>query len=187
MAHALYELAQNHEIQDKVEEEIRESFEKHGKTITYEQVKEMKYLDKVVKETLRKYPILPMLTRKATEDYTFKNSKITIKKGTVVWLPTLPIQRDPDIFPNPDVFDPERFNDDAVAARHPMSYLPFGDGPRNCIGSRFANYQTRVGLITILRNYKVDVCEKTVIPYKSDPLTFMMSLKGGVHLKITKA
>ncbi|KAG9429130.1 cytochrome P450 6A1 [Apis mellifera carnica] len=46
-----------------------------------------------------------------------------------------------------------------------MNYLAFSNGPRNCIGARFANYQVKIGLIMILRNYKVEVCEKTVIPY----------------------
>lgn len=72
--------------------------------------------------------------RAVTENYTFRNTKITIPKGTKVWIPIFGIQLDPRFYPNPEVFDPDRFNDDAVAARHPMTYLPFGDGPRNCIG-----------------------------------------------------
>lgn len=76
-----------------------------------------------------------MLTREAEENYTFKGTKITIEKGRKVWILPYGIQNDPDIFPNPDIFDPERFSEEAVAARHPMSYLPFGDGPRNCIGT----------------------------------------------------
>lgn len=71
------------------------------------------------------------------ENYTFKGTKITIPKGTKVWVPVYGIQHDPNIYPKPEVFDPERFEDDAFASRHPMSYLPFGDGPRNCIGTFF--------------------------------------------------
>ena len=69
------------------------------------------------------------------ENYTFKGTKITIPKGTKIWVHG--IQHDPNIYPEPEVFDPERFEDDAFASRHPMSYLPFGDGPRNCIGTFF--------------------------------------------------
>ncbi|KAK1122051.1 hypothetical protein K0M31_009896 [Melipona bicolor] len=186
MGHALYELAQHQDVQDKLRQEIRDTYKKNGGTLTYADIKEMKYMDKVFKETLRKYPILTMLNRQAMENYTFKGTKITIPKGMKIWVPVYGIQTDPDIYPEPEKFDPERFEDDAVAARHPMSFLPFGDGPRNCIGARFAHIQSKVGLATILRNHKVDVCEKTTIPYEPDKRAFLLSLKGGVNLRISK-
>uniref|UniRef100_V9IJB6 Cytochrome P450 6a14 n=1 Tax=Apis cerana TaxID=7461 RepID=V9IJB6_APICE len=185
ISHALYELAQNQEIQDKLREEIREVYEKYGE-LTYDVIKNMKYLDKILKETLRKYPIMAMLTRQAEENYTFKGTKVTIEKGIKVWILPYGIQNDPDIFPNPDIFDPERFNEEAVVARHPMTYLPFGDGPRNCIGARFAQFQSKIGIITIVRNHKIDICEQTRIPYESDPFQFLLTLKGGINLKINK-
>lgn len=101
-------------------------------------------------ETLRKYPVLTSLAREVLENYTFKGTNVTIPKGTKVWLPIFAIQRDPDIYPDPEKFDPERFSDEAVAARHPMSYLPFGDGPRNCIGK----LENNPNLLTII-NLKI--------------------------------
>lgn len=80
------------------------------------------------------YPPGAFIPRRTKSTYTFNNTKVTIPQGTLIWIPVFAIHRDPDIYPNPDLFDPERFNEDAVAARHPMHYLPFGDGPRNCIG-----------------------------------------------------
>ena len=68
------------------------------------------------------------------EDYTLKGTKLTISKGTKVYIPVYGFHYDPDVYPDPEKFDPERFNEEAVAARHPMSYQPFGSGPRNCIG-----------------------------------------------------
>ena len=85
-------------------------------------------------ETLRMYPPASILMRKATSEYTFNDTKITIPKETTIWIPAFAIHRDSAIYPNPDTFDPERFDKDAMASRHPMHYLPFGDGPRNCIG-----------------------------------------------------
>ncbi|CAK9815687.1 Cytochrome P450 6a2 [Anthophora plagiata] len=186
MSNALYELARNQEVQSKLRKEIRECCGKHNGNLKYEDIKGMEYLDKVFKETLRLYPPGAILTRRPISNYTFKGTNVTIPKDTMIWIPVFGMHRDPDIYPNPDSFDPERFTDEAVAARHPMNYLPFGDGPRNCIGARFAVYQTKIGLITILRNHKVDVCDKTTIPYEFDPRTFLVAPKGGITLRITK-
>ncbi|XP_076285655.1 putative cytochrome P450 6a14 [Lasioglossum baleicum] len=189
IGHALYELALNTDIQNKLRKEIRQTLEENageGKVLTYDQVRQMKYLDAVFRETLRKYPILPILMRQVSTDYTFKGTKITIPKDTRIWIPVYGIHHDPDIYVKPEVFDPERFIDNGISTRHPMAFLAFGDGPRNCIGARFAFYQSKVGLISILRNHKVEVCEKTTIPYKSDTRAFLLSLKGGVVLKMSK-
>ncbi|XP_076642889.1 putative cytochrome P450 6a14 [Halictus rubicundus] len=189
IGHALYELALNTDVQDKLRKEIRQTCEENareGKVLTYDQVKQMKYLDAVFRETLRKHPILPILMRKVNTNYTFKGTKITIPKDTRIWIPIYGIHRDPDIYAKPEVFDPERFTDNGISTRHPMAFLAFGDGPRNCIGARFAFYQSKVGLISILRNHKVEVCEKTTIPYKSETRAFLLTLKGGVMLKMSK-
>ncbi|EFN81691.1 Probable cytochrome P450 6a14 [Harpegnathos saltator] len=186
MSNALYELALNQEIQDKLREEIHQKYMNINGDLTYDNIKKMSYLDKVFKETLRKYPPLTFIMRKATSSYTFARSKITIPEGQRIWIPAYAIQRDPNIYPEPDVFDPERFSEEIMQTRHAMTYLPFGDGPRNCIGARFAVYQTKVGLIKILRYYKVEACEKTQIPYVIDPNTFLLAPKDGIHLKITK-
>lgn len=76
-----------------------------------------------------------MILRQSIEPYTFAGSKVTIPKDMKVWIPAYAIQRDPDIYPDPDTFDPERFDEESIKSRHPSFYLPFGDGPRNCIGN----------------------------------------------------
>lgn len=73
--------------------------------------------------------------RQSLEDYTFESINLTIPKDTRIFIPIYAIHRDPDIYPNPEVFDINRFSKEAEATRHPMHYLPFGDGPRNCIGT----------------------------------------------------
>ncbi|KAK1122047.1 hypothetical protein K0M31_009893 [Melipona bicolor] len=186
ITNVLYELALNEEVQKKLREEIKEFDQKTDGQWRYETIKEMTYLDKVFKETLRKYPPLAFLFREATDNYTFKSTKVSIPKGSRVWIPIFSIQRDPDIYPDPEKFDPERFSEDAVKARNPMHYLSFGDGPRNCIGARFAIYQTKIGLIKILRNYQVQVCENTPIPYELEPVAFILCPKGKLYLKIVK-
>lgn len=73
--------------------------------------------------------------RCSLEEYTFSGINVTIPKGQRVWVPAYAIQRDSKYYPDPEIFDPERFNEEEVKLRHPMLFLPFGDGPRNCIGN----------------------------------------------------
>lgn len=86
-------------------------------------------------ETLRMYPPVPTLTRICVQDYKMKNTDVVIEKDTSILISTLGLQRDPEYFPNPDKFDPERFSEENKKNRHPFVHLPFGDGPRNCIGN----------------------------------------------------
>jgi cytochrome P450 family 6 len=85
-------------------------------------------------ETLRKYPPVTAHFRKSMSNYTFRNTKVDIPKGQEVWIPIYAIHHDPNIYPEPDVFDPERFNEENTRTRQPAFYLPFGDGPKKCIG-----------------------------------------------------
>ncbi|OXU29726.1 hypothetical protein TSAR_016158, partial [Trichomalopsis sarcophagae] len=186
ISNALYELALNPSVQDKLREEIIEELANDNGSLKYETIKGMKYLHKVFCETLRKYPPVTVMMRKTMQPYTFSGTKVTIPKGMRVWIPAYAIQRDPAIYPDPDTFDPERFSEENIKQRHPSFYLPFGDGPRNCIGARFANYQSKIGIIQVLRNYKVEVCDKTCIPYVNDPRAFLLAPVGGIHLKFTK-
>ena len=80
------------------------------------------------------YPPLATLNRRCSKDYTLRDTNIKINKGTRVLISTLGLHMDPDFFPDPEKFDPDRFSDENRAGRHPFVHLPFGDGPRNCIG-----------------------------------------------------
>ncbi|XP_063995669.1 uncharacterized protein LOC135173024 [Diachasmimorpha longicaudata] len=180
---ALLELAHVPEIQEKLRNEILESLKECGGNITYEIVTKMKYLDMVVQETLRKNPPVPILLRRAYQSYKVPETGLTIDKGIDLLIPSYAIQHDPEYYPEPERFDPERFSEEAKSSRHPMTYLPFGDGPKNCIGERFGLYQTKIGIIKILKNYRVKPTDLTPFPivvHKSPPI---LSVKGGVHLK----
>lgn len=184
ISNILYELALNQDIQDKLREEIKNN------NLTYENINKMTYLDKIYKETLRKYPTIPEIRRKTRSDYTFnyhntEDVKVTIPKNVDIWIPVYAIHKDPDIYPNPDVFDPERFSKQAIQARHPMCYLPFADGARNCIGAEFANYQIKIGVIKILKTYKLKPCKKTPIPYMINPkIMLRLTPMNDIYLKI---
>ncbi|OAD56571.1 putative cytochrome P450 6a14 [Eufriesea mexicana] len=187
IGHLLIELAKSPSIQERVRAEVLEVLAKHNGVITYDSIKEMKYLDACFQETLRKDPLLMWLSRKALRDYTFPGTKISIEKGQQVYLPVRGIQRDPEIYPDPDKFDPERFTNEQAKTRHPMFYLPFGDGPRNCIGARFARYQSKVALITVLSKFRIEECEKTFKEYDIDKKSlFFLQPTHGLYVKMTR-
>jgi cytochrome P450 family 6 len=81
--------------------------------------------------------VLPILDRVAGTDYVIPGTNITIEKGTTVYVPLLGLHMDPDMFPDPDHFDPERFSKENRRTRHPFTYLPFGEGPKYCIGRHY--------------------------------------------------
>ena len=187
ISNILYELSLKPSIQDKVRAEIKEVLQKTNGVITYDCLSEMKYLDACLYETLRKYPVVLYLDRMALSDYTFSGTKVSIPKGTKVFLPLYGIQHDPEIYPEPEVFDPDRFTDGRATTRHSMHFLPFGDGPRNCIGARFAKIQTKMAAIKILSKFKVHVCEKTQVPYILDKKSlFLLQPTHGIYVKMTK-
>ncbi|XP_014488133.1 PREDICTED: probable cytochrome P450 6a14 [Dinoponera quadriceps] len=181
--YSLYELALNQNIQDKVRREIDETLKKHGE-LTYEAVNEMTYLHKVVQETLRKYPPVPILNRICTKEILLPTTNIQIPEGTQITIPVLGVQRDPSIYPDPEKFDPERFNVDQVATRHPYAYLPFGEGPRVCIGTRFGYVQTKVGIISLLSKFKFKLHSQTPVPLVFNESAIVLTPKSGVHLII---
>lgn len=124
----LYELAlhQNHQIQTNLRQEIDKKLNENNGQLLYETVTEMKYLDMVVNEGLRKYPPINVLTRKCTKEYNVPNTNLIIPKGTQCTIPIYSIHHDKEYYPQPEVFDPERFNNENVANRKPFTFLPFG-------------------------------------------------------------
>ncbi|XP_019875569.2 probable cytochrome P450 6a23 [Aethina tumida] len=187
MTFALYEIARDKELQNKMRQEIREVLKKNDGKLTYEAVKDMELMSRVVEETLRKYPAISMIPRECTKDYQIPGTDITIEKGTSVAISTLGIHRDPEYYPDPLKFDPDRFLEENKRNRHPFAWIPFGEGPRACIGLRFGVMQTKVGLASILENYDISLSEKTQVPLefnKSGGL--ILSAKGGVWINVTQ-
>lgn len=89
-----------------------------------------------------------------------------------------------EYYPDPEKYDPERFSSEEVKKRHPMTWLPFGEGPRNCIGLRFGMMQARIGLIYMLNNFKFVQCSKTQVPVVFGASPIVLGPKDGIYLKI---
>ncbi|KRT82623.1 cytochrome P450, partial [Oryctes borbonicus] len=182
MAFCMLELAGNESIQDKVREEIFQVFDKYNGKLLYESLTDMKYLGQVIDETLRLYPSIPFISRVCTKDYKIHNSEVVIEKGTRVFLPVYALHRDPEYYPSPDNFNPDRFNDENKSKRHPFVYLPFGEGPRVCIGQRFGLMQVKMGLAILLKNYKFTVNRRTKLPVEFECNNFLLRVKGDIWL-----
>lgn len=127
---------------------------------------------------------MPVLERKALNDYVVPDHpKLVIEKGTQILIPAAAYHRDENLYPDPERFDPERFSPEQVAARDSVEWLPFGDGPRNCIGMRFGQMQSRVGMAQLIKNFKFTVCDKTEIPLIYNPKSFVLGTIGGIFLR----
>lgn len=100
----------------------------------------LSYLDMVVAEALRMYPPLGHINRITTKTYKVPNSDVVLEKGTPIFVSMLGMHYDPKYFPNPNEFDPERFNGENKHNRPSCVYFPFGDGPHACIGERTFNF-----------------------------------------------
>lgn len=156
MTFALYELAVHQDIQDKVREEIKSVLAKHNNKISYDSLKEMKYQRQVIdgiltlpfvyfsvtillsiSETLRLYSPVPFVTRTSAEDYKLPGEDMVIEKGTKVIIPIQAIHLDEELYENPNEFEPERFTEENKKNRHQYAHIPFGEGPRICIGNIF--------------------------------------------------
>lgn len=137
-------------------------------------------------ESLRKYPPVTMLQRASVNDYQVEGTNVVIKKGQLLFIPAYAIQNDPDIFPNPKKFDPERFSPEEQAKRSPYAFLPFGQGPRNCIGLRFGIMQAKIGLALLLSNFKFEPCSKSVNPIRFAHDLPILTPKDGVYLRVTR-
>jgi cytochrome P450 family 6 len=129
---------------------------------------------------LRKYPPVTNIFRTVTNDYKVPESDVVLPKGLTVVVPVYAIHHDPELYENPEVYDPERFTPENEKKRQPCSFLPFGDGPRNCIGNRFGLMQARIGLAVILSNFKFELSQKTKIPLSFSSRAPILVPVGGI-------
>ncbi|XP_060531618.1 cytochrome P450 6k1-like [Cylas formicarius] len=181
IAFLLYELAMNKDVQDRLRREIEENIERHG-SITYEGINDIHYLDMCINETLRKYPVLPFLDRRCTNDYTIPGTTTVIEKGTPVIIPMMGIHYDENYYPEPQKYDPQRFADKSTLNNDGYNYFPFGEGPRICIGERFGLLGVKLGIINLLSSFEVQKNIDTPDPLEFDPGSVFLVSRVGVPL-----
>ncbi|KAI4882000.1 hypothetical protein NFI96_023569 [Prochilodus magdalenae] len=154
-------MATNPKAMKKLQEEIDETFPNEA-AVQYEELMGMDYLDAAQNESMRLYPVAARLERVCKK--TVEINGVTIPKGTVVMVPTFSLHRDPEYWPDPETFKPERFTKENKEGIDPYMFMPFGSGPRNCIGMRFALVSMKLAIVHILRRFDVSVCDETKVP-----------------------
>jgi cytochrome P450 family 4 len=180
---ALCMLGCHKNIQEKVMEEQRRIFGNNfNREVTFADTIEMKYLERVILETLRMYPPVPIIARKLNQDIKLASENYTVPAETTIMIGTFKLHRRPDIFPNPDRFDPDNFLPERASSRHYYSYIPFSAGPRSCVGRKYAMIKLKVLLSTILRNFEVT----STVPEKDFRLQADIILKrtDGFRIKL---
>lgn len=140
------------DIQETVYKEMERIFGDSNRPATMPDLNEMNYLDRVIKETLRLYPPVSAFGRKISED--LQVGEYELPEGCTVMINAFYLHRDERYFPDPERFDPDRFLPENSIGRHPYAYIPFSAGNRNCIGKKFAVYEQKSMLSTIIRNFK---------------------------------
>nr|CAI5850393.1 unnamed protein product [Callosobruchus analis] len=176
---ALYLLASHQDVQDQALEEQKTIFcEDIHRSVTYNDLQRMKYLECVIKETLRLYPSVPFFGRSTHQPITYKGN--VIPTDTDIGIIAYEILRDPKFFPNPEKFDPTRF--EILDGTKPYSFIPFSAGPRNCIGQKYAMLEMKSALSRILRNFRL----LPTVPEHQITLTVETVLKShsGIYIRV---
>ena len=183
LSYTTYLLALNPSIQEKLYQEVKEKFKGdwNESSPIYERIQTLKYLDQVFSEALRLYPPGYFLIRKARED--FYVNGVSVPPAVEIMVPVYAIHHNPNFWDDPEKFDPERFSLEAKSNRHSCIYLPFGNGPRNCIGMRFALLEAKIALANIIKRFEFEKCSDTRDPLPLNP-GVTLSPKHGIHIKL---
>jgi cytochrome P450 len=146
-----YLLSQHPEVESRLQSELATVL--GGNAPTVEQLPELAYTSMVLQEVLRLYPPAWILSRKAIADDELGGYHIP--QGSMVIISPYATHRHPDFWEQPEVFDPERFTPERVAARPHFAHFPFGGGPRLCIGSNFAVMEAQLILATVAQRFRL--------------------------------
>ena len=163
---AVYLLAKNPEVQEKVLEEVNSVCDS-SELINHENIKDMHYLEATIMETLRMRPPVTEHDRVCTKDCEVQGIKIP--KGTQIQMPNLPAHMDEEFFPEPKLFKPERFLKENAEHVQEFTWRPFGSGNRVCIGQRFAMTEMKIFLAKFISKFKIiEVPETKIVPHCGD-------------------
>ncbi|KOX71589.1 Cytochrome P450 9e2 [Melipona quadrifasciata] len=189
LSFAAYEIGINDDIQKRLQDEIDQVLEDCNGEVTYEAINGMKYLEAVIFESLRMYPPFAATGRACAKPFELPPrvpgaKPYVVQANETVCIPIYGIHHDPQYYPEPKKFNPDRFYDNPIEVAKFHSFLSFGLGPRMCIGYRFALLETKVLLFHIFAKCDLAPCSKSSIPLKLNRKGFSMTLENGFWLKV---
>ncbi|CAG2113351.1 unnamed protein product [Medioppia subpectinata] len=183
LAFCTLELALHPDIQERVYDEVVSVTGESGDgRIDYETLARMTYLDAVVSETQRFHSAALRPTRVAAMDHTLGDTGIHVRKGQTIELMAYAMHRSDEYWPRADRFDPERFMPENRHLINQYAYIPFGAGPRACIGQRFSLMMIKLGVARMVRQFKFRPCERTRVP---TPLVKNMRFKAAQEVYLS--
>lgn len=157
---ALYALSQNPQVEAALHEELDRVL--NGRVPTFADLPNLPYTEKVIKEAMRLYPPAWSVTRETIEPVMLGN-QYALAKGVVLMVNIFGIHRDEQYYPDALAFDPDRWTPEAEKAMHKYQYIPFGAGPRVCIGNAFAMMEARLLLATLTQRFSLTLAEGQVV------------------------
>ncbi|CAG2115383.1 unnamed protein product, partial [Medioppia subpectinata] len=175
-----YELAINELCQQRLYEEIN----KFSDDINYETISQMPYLEACVAETLRLYNPITTVGRIADEEYTVGDTGLTIPVGMFVAFDLHVLHHSPEYYPDPMRWDPERFLPENRHKLVPKTYMPFGTGPRNCVGMRFALMEAKTAIVQLIRRFQFRRSVNTTIPLKFKKFNFILDAEKDIKIEM---
>ncbi|XP_025264312.1 cytochrome P450 4C1-like isoform X2 [Camponotus floridanus] len=147
-------LAEHKDIQERVRLEVDDVMLENGGKLNMRSLQNLSYLDRCLKEVLRLYPSVGIISRCTGDDV--KLQSYVVPAETILLLNINAVHRDPNFWPNPEVFDPDRFLPEKIKNRHPYSYLPFSAGSRNCIGQRYGLLEMKSIIAPLVHNFYLE-------------------------------
>ncbi|XP_015177511.1 PREDICTED: cytochrome P450 4C1-like [Polistes dominula] len=151
-------IAKHKDVQERIREEVNSIMNQENYQMTMSELQGFSYLERCIKESLRLYPSVHFVSRYLTED--MQLNKFLIPAGTNVRVNIFHLHRNPEFWPNPDVFDPDRFLPENISKRNAYCYIPFSAGLRNCIGQKYAMFEIKLMVAHILHNFYLEPVEE---------------------------
>jgi cytochrome P450 len=177
---ALFCLAEQPELQAELAAEVARVA--GDRSVEAADLARLATVEAFLRETLRLFPPAPLLTRRTTRPETLAGRPL--KPGTIVFIPIYAIHRHQRLWPDPDRFDHTRFLGDTAKRIPRTAYMPFGAGPRVCVGATFAMMEMVAALATLLQHVRFATVERT----RCEPIhRITLRPKGGMVLKTTSA
>ncbi|XP_012519081.1 PREDICTED: docosahexaenoic acid omega-hydroxylase CYP4F3-like [Propithecus coquereli] len=176
----LYNLARHPEYQERCRQEVQELLrDREPKEIEWDDLAQLPFLTMCIKESLRLHPSIPVISRRCTQDIVLPDGRV-IPKGVICFINIIGTHHNPAVWPDPEVYDPSRFDPENVKEMSPLAFIPFSAGPRNCIGQTFAMTEMKVVLALTLLRFRV-------LPDDTEPrrkVDMIMRAEGGLWLRV---